>query len=1244
TSSGKVQRSLCKKMYLEGSLDAVCMHILEDKEMKSEIHSVPAENTFIYRIIHELQDRESQKKILSLYLQEVCSKLLNTDTADIDLDKPVTGMGADSLTGLEIANEINKSLRVNVSVANILEGASINDISEDTLNNLENENNCGELKNKSITLYKNKNILSHGQRAMYFLHKLTGGGLAYHISKAVKIYGDLKIPELKKSFSILVQRHPMLRAVFEEHDGEPVQIIKENGEVDFLYEEFMNLEEDSVSKRLGSYAQKPFDLSVGPLFRVNVLKTGNDEYVLLFVIHHIISDFWSIVHMMKELESCYISLQMGNEPSLRQINHKYIDYVNLNFDMLNGLPVEKLKTYWMQKLKDTSFVLNLPIDFNRPPVQTYMGSTIYRQADSSMNNRIREFACKHNVTLYTILAAAYQVLLYRLTGQRDILIGTPVSGRNRTEFNDICGYFINPLVLRGFIEENQSFLGFLEEYKKTVAEALENQELPFNHLVEMLAPERDLSRPPVVQAFFTLLKSPAREYQNLTALSMPDKSSRLFGYDARSIEVENCQAQFELSLLASDTGHELDFSIEYNTGLFSKNTVERFLGYYFKILDEVIENPDFDIDRIEILPHMEKEKILYEWNESYSDYPRKKCVHEIVEEMVQKNPDKTAVFFKDESVSYRELDNLANEISNLLIRNDVKPGEGVAICMERSIEMVASLLGVFKAGAYYIPVDPHFPSDRIEYIIEDSKASTILLSNTPGSESTIFEKISNAQSKVLVLDEMRNFSSGNSLKPSIETSSEDLAYVIYTSGSTGKPKGVMLKHKGVVNFLFSMMKEPGIGQNDKMLAVTTLSFDISVLELFLPLCAGAELVIADRAIAVDGVNLIKCIVMNDITMMQATPSTYKIISDTGWNGNGKLKILCGGEALPPELAKSLLRMSTEVYNMYGPTETTVWSSVYRIRDANEPIYIGKPINNTVMYILDSNLNPLPIGTSGELYIGGDGVAQGYLNRPELTAERFIKNPFDDKNNSIIYKTGDLARYKECGDIELLGRIDNQIKVRGHRIEPGEIEATLVEHPGIREAVVIAVKFDDGDLRLVAYVAYNNSQEMSSREVREFLKNKLPEYMIPSFFITVDFIPLLPNGKINRNALPEIKENVSGVGNEHEKAENRIEASVAEMWKHVLGIETLGMNDNFFDVGGHSLLMSKIHSMLIEAGLCGKDISIVEMFQYPTVRSFCSHVVNRANNDLESSRTEERKDRESISTYQRDLRRTSRMKR
>jgi amino acid adenylation domain-containing protein len=787
------------------------------------------------------------------------------------------------------------------------------------------------------------------------------------------------------------------------------------------------------------------------------------------------------------------------------------------------------------------------------------------------------------------LLAAFKTLLYRYTRQEDILIGSPVAGRYQAETEGLIGFFVNNLALRTDLSGAPTFRQVLQRVRKVTLEAYDNQHVPFDKLVEVLQPERDLSRLPFFQVLFTLHNTAIEELE-------------LQGVRMQRYKFETNTTRYDLTLEIWERPEGLLIDTEFCTDLFEVDTIRRMQGHYATLLRGIVADPDCKISELSLLTVGERNRLLFEWNATQADYPRAQPVHRLFERQAAGSPTAIAVACAGDNILYGELNARANQLAHHMRSLGVETGTLVGIYMERSIEMIVALLAVHKSGGAYLPLDPAFPSDRLAFMVEDSQTRYLI------SQQRLQDQLPAHQAQVVYID--RDWPQivvqpASNLEDAVTYDGERLAYVLYTSGSTGRPKGVQVPQRALVNFLVAMQQSPGLAREDILLSVTTLSFDIAGLEIFLPLITGAQIEMVSHVVAADGAALLAVLQGCGATVMQATPATWRLLISAGWEGTPGLKILCGGEAMPGELAGQLLPRCASLWNMYGPTETTIWSTVCQVGKAEGIMPIGRAIANTQVYILDEARQPTPLGVAGELYIGGDGVAHGYLNRPELTAEKFVHDPFVGEVGARMYRTGDLVRYRADGNLDFLGRVDFQVKIRGFRIELGEIEALLDEHPSVHQAVVIAREDTPGDLRLVAYLAVARTEAPAASELRSYLKEKLPDYMVPSVFVTVETFPLTPNGKVNRKALPAPSVARVETSVNHVAPRNDIERKIAAMWQSVLGVEKVGVTDNFFDLGGHSLLIVQVHNQIRRS--FDTNVTIAQMFQYPTVEALAAHL-------------------------------------
>ena len=1036
--------------------------------------------------------------------------------------------------------------------------------------------------------------LSPGQQALWFLYKLAPESWAYNVLFSARICSPVEIPALRQAFQCLIDRHPALRTMYTTQDGNPVQQIQASAQVHFMEVDASGWTPDRLHDRLTAAARTPFDLENGPVLRVHLFTRSTTDRVLLLVFHHITVDLWSLTVLLDELRTIYAAQTTGESTGLPALDLQYADYVRWQQQQ----PMGAASDYWQQQLAGELPTLNLPTDRSRPPVQTFQGASQTFQLSPALTQQLKALARSEEATLYTILLAAFQVLLYRYTHQTEILVGTPTAGRSKREFSGIVGDFINSVVMKADLSSNPTFTAFLAQVRGTVIAALGHQDYPFSHLVEQIHPAQGASHSPLFQAFFIFQK--LHRFEELSDFILPivsDVQIDFGGLKLAPYPLPHQEGQFDLTLETIETNGTLNGMFKYNPDLFDATTIARTSDCFQALLADIVANPDRQISDLQLLTSTEQDRLLVEWNHTQTDYHSNKCIHQLFEEQVTKTPAQIAVVFEDRDLTYQELDRRANQVAHHLQSLGVKPEILVGICVDRSLDLIVGLLGILKAGGSYIPLDPAYPSERLAFMLQDSQISTLL------TQQHLLPNLPAHQSQIICLDrDWDSIATHSQNSPENNTNPDNLIYTIYTSGSTGKPKGVQIIHRNVVNFLVGMQQHLQLTDRDNLLSVTSISFDILGLEIFLPLTLGAKVILASREVASDGFQLLAQLNNSNPTVMQATPVTWRMLIAAGWTGNTQLKVLCGGEALPQNLADRLCEQNAEVWNLYGPTETTIWSTIHRVRSP-ESLTIGRPIANTQIYILDEYLQPVPVGVHGELHIGGAGLARGYFDRIQLTTERFIPNPFSTDPHSHLYKTGDLARYLSDGNIEYLGRLDNQVKIRGFRIELGEIETVLRKHSAIQQSVVNIAVDDAGENRLVAYIISHPEQTILTEELRRFLKQELPDYMVPSAFVFLDTIPLTPNGKIDRRALPTPDATRLDTGNTYLSPRDELELQLTKIWERTLGIHPIGMQDNFFELGGNSLLSVKLVAQIKQA--FAKNLSVVTLFQAPTIEQLAT---------------------------------------
>src|SRR5215813_12705730 len=1001
--------------------------------------------------------------------------------------------------------------------------------------------------------------LSFAQQRLWILDQLDNGSAAYNISRAVRLEGDLDLQALRKALNEVVARHKSLRTNFVVVDSEPVQQVSPSLTIEPQLHDLRslaaNLRESEALRLAAQLAGDDFDLQRDSLLRVHLFQLDDRDTVMLLVMHHIVSDGWSLAVLFHELTTLYEAFAKSQPSPLPPLSIQYTDFARWQHEPEQEAKRQTDLRFWKAELAGAPPLLELPGDRPRPAVQSFAGRHDTFFIDSKLTEALNQLSRKENVTLFMTLLAAFQTLLYRYTYQQDIVVGTPIANRTQTEMEGLIGFFVNTLVMRTDFSGRPHFRELLSRVKQIALNAFAHQNLPFERLLEEVQLDRSLAYTPVVQILFALQNMP-RPILKLGELEVSE-----FLFPKRT-------SKLDLSLYVGATTDGLTLSFEYSTDLFDVSTIERMAGHYRMLLEGAVAQPECPVAELPLLTVAEQQSIRQQVSNVESE-TQPEPVHRAFERQVQQGGDSLAVTCGELSWTYDELNRKANRIACYLSGRLVGPDRLVAVFLDRSANMIAALLGIMKAGCAYVPLDPLYPSERLAYILNDANIDLLL------TEHALLTAVPQTDVETVLIDDEILLNKQSDANPALAVKMNQLAYLIYTSGSTGKPKGTEIPHSALVNLLRSMQKRPGLIAADTLLSVTTLSFDIAALELFLPLVTGARLLLASREAALDPSELASLIERYQVTVMQATPSTWRMLVESPWQGRPGLKILCGGEALPRDLANELCQRADSVWNMYGPTETTIWSALHLVTRGDDAIVIGRPIDNTRMYILDKTLQPVPVGIPGELFIAGAGLARGYWQRPELTAERFVPEPATI-NGLRMYRTGDLARFHADGTIEVLTRIDNQVKIRGHRIELAEIEATLEQHERVRQAVVSA-RGDSGEQRLVGYLVAEGD-ELSVSELRAWLRTKLPDYMVPGEYMYLDRLPLTPNGKIDRKALPEPDKSRQAIEVQFIAPRNELEKILAEIWTNVLKRE-VGVQDNFFDLGGHSLMATQLLSKI-----------------------------------------------------------------
>ncbi|ASC71044.1 peptide synthetase [Halomicronema hongdechloris C2206] len=1191
TSSGKIQRRATRAGFLAGHLEVISSSLLET--------TIPGEvpATLNRKTLLALPPIEAQLMLVS-YLQALVAEVLQITPSQINSQQPISALGLDSLKAFELKNRLEVDLQVSVSISDLFDHLNLTQLAIKILAQLELPEHLPSVPLVPVKAQRQHHPLSYPQKRLWFLDQLAPANPAYNIAFALQFQGPLSADILERSLNEVIRRHEPLRTTFKLVEGQPAQVITPSCWLPLKVVDCQNLSsearESEVQRCATQASQQPFQLSQGPLMRAQLFHLAPQQHVLLLTLHHIIADEWSVEVLIRELLGNYKGfLSHGEIPALPAVSVQYKDFTHWQRQWLRGERMEGQLAYWIQHLEGAPAVLALPTDHPRPAVQTYQGARQSLALPHPLTEKLKALSEQENVTLFMVLLAAFKTLLYRYTGQDDILVGSPIANRSRSELKGLIGFFVNTLVLRTDLSGNPRFQELLGRVRQVALGAYAHQDVPFNQLVEALQPERDVSHTPLFQVSFTLRQAPQLD-------TVP-------GLTVRPFEVDSKTAQFDLSLVVETTEQGLTTLFEYNTDLFEAATITRMLGHWQQLLEGIVASPQTRLSDLPLLTEAERCQILKQWNDTEVDYPRDLCIHQLFEAQVERTPDAVAVVFEQQQLTYRELNQRANQLAHYLQQLGVKPEGLVGICVERSVEMVIGLLGILKAGGAYVPLDPAYPQERLAFILADAKVSVLL------TQRELLEALPTEGAAVVGLDtNWEKIAQENLNNPVNQTDSKSLAYAIYTSGSTGKPKGTLIPHRGLINYLTWCVQAYEVEGGKGTIVHSSLAFDLTITGLFSPLLVGRQVTLIPEDQSVESLtNVLRK--ESNLSLVKLTPAQLLLLTQQllPKEAAGRTNaFIIGGENLLTENISfwQSFAPATMLVNEYGPTETVVGCCVYRVphgETQSSSVPIGQPIANTQLYVLDQYHQPVPIGVPGELYIGGAGLGRGYLNQPELTAEKFVPNPFSDKPGTRLYKTGDLARYRSDGNLEFLGRIDHQVKVRGYRIELGEIEGLLRQHPDIREAVVVKREDVPGDQRLVAYVVSNIGVETTTNSFRNFLKEKLPEYMVPSVFIKLKALPLTTNGKIDRQALPVPDSTRPELEAAYVAPHSEIEQAIAKVWQEVLHLEKVGINDNFFDLGGHSLLMAQVNHKLQE--LFNQDLSVVELFQNPTINSLAQYL-------------------------------------
>ncbi|MEH1968906.1 amino acid adenylation domain-containing protein [Nostoc sp.] len=1110
----------------------------------------------------------------------------------VGIDNNFFELGGYSLIATRVISRIRQVFRVEFALRYLFEKPTIAGLAKEIEKAIKVDSGV-EVTNIERIVRSPELPLSFAQQRLWFLAQLEPNSPFYNMPAAVRLEGQLNVEALEQSFNEIINRHEALRTNFQTIEGQAIAVISEAKSLILSVFDIsdlpLNQQEAEVKKQVTQQAQKPFDLKDDLLLRVKLLRLGQQEHIILLTMHHIVSDGWSIDVLMQELATLYQAFCNGQPSPLPALQIQYVDFAAWQRQWLQGEVLKTQISYWLKQLKNASKVLELPTDYPRPAIQTFRGSAYSFKLSDKLSFALNKFSQQQGSTLFMTLLAAFQTLLWRYTGNEDIVVGSPIANRNRAEIEGLIGLFVNTLVLRTNLAGNPSFEELLKRVQEVALGAYAHQDLPFELLVEELQPQRDLSHTPLFQVMFVLQNAP------MSALELP-------GLTLNPLETNSDSAKLDLTLYITETIDGLLGNLEYNTDLFEESSIQRMVAHLQMLLAGIVANPQQRLSELPLLTESERYQLMVEWNDTQVKYPQQ-CIHQLFEAQVEKTPNAVAVVFEEEQLTYRELNSKANQLGHYLRSLGVKPEVLVGICVERSLEMVIGLLAILKAGGAYVPLDPNYPAERLAYMLEDSQPGVLL------TQQYLVESLPAHKAKVICIDNCELIADENTENPTCNITVDNLAYVMYTSGSTGKPKGAMNTHRGIWNRLLWMQDAYQLTSADSILQKTPFSFDVSVWEFFWPLLTGARLVVAQPEGHRDTNYLVNLITEQQITTLHFVPSMLQVFleAESLEKCQSLVRVIASGEALPAQLQKRFFnRLDAQLHNLYGPTEAAIDVTFWRCKDSvtnQKTVPIGRPIANIQIYLLDKYLNPVAVGVTGEVYLSGVGIGRGYLNRPDLTAEKFIPNPFSTEATRL-YKTGDLARYLPNGEIEYIGRIDNQVKLRGFRIELGEIEILITQYPAVRETVVVVCEDSGDSKRLVAYLVPQKEQTLTIPELRGFLESKLPSYMVPASFVILEVLPLTPNGKVDRKFLPvpdtvhpELKETFVA-------PQTTVEKQLVKIWAKVLGLEKIGINDNFFELGGDSILSIQVISKANQVGL---HLTPKQMFQYQTIAQLATVV-------------------------------------
>jgi amino acid adenylation domain-containing protein len=1056
--------------------------------------------------------------------------------------------------------------------------------------------------------------LSFAQRRLWFLDQMDPGSVRYNIGGGMRLSGTIDAGVLRSALEDVFARHEAFRTRIGTEDGAPKVEILAQSLVPIEVLDLSSTPEDqreAVARETAtSLIGAPLDLAAGVVARARIVRFAPDDHVVALSLHHIVSDGWSLSVIHRDVRLAYDARMAGGALSAEPPKVRYVDFAAWEQDRAKANGFAESQAFWRRALAGAPALTDLPCDRPRPPGGSVRGARTRGYLDEALIDRVEKTARAHGCTLFIALLAVWQTLLSRLSGQEDVVVGTTVANRDNAALEEVVGFLVNNVPLRGDLTGSPSFADLLARTKLAVFGAFEHSALPFEALVEAVNPERTVSHAPVFQTLLTLM-------------NFPMESTGPGGAALAPIDLDVHAARFDLALdlarlPSGPRAGQTVAAYEYAADLFDESTVLRWHEQFELLLEAACADPTRSLAEVPLMRPAEARTFYASRNDTALEHDRSLATHALLDAAARRSPDQVAIVGPDGKLTYAEFESRTNQLANLLVALGVKPGSRVAVCLERGVDLPVALAGAWKAGAAYVPLDPAHPSQRLGYVLEDAEVACAV------TTSALAPLFNGAAVPLLQFDvDGKLIAAASTTKPSLNVTPDNLAYVIYTSGSTGRPKGVEIEHRNLVAFLAAIQQAPGLAAGETLLAVTTPSFDIAGLEFWLPLSVGGKVALASRQDTLDGKRLARLLEEHAVSMLQATPATWRLMLESGWEGKADLTALCGGEAMPLDLARSLAPRVAALWNMYGPTETTIWSTIYRVRGDEGAIPIGGPIANTRIYVLDASGKPSPIGAPGELVITGEGVARGYRNRPELNAEKFVEvAPLAASERA--FRTGDLARWRSDGQLDFLGRGDGQVKIRGFRIELGEIEARLADLSTVASAVVAAREDAPGEKRLVAYVVSAPGTNFDENETRAALRKALPDYMVPGVYVQLSRLPLSPNGKVDRKALPAPSTSAGAAPDPADALMTPMQRKVAALWREILRLDRVGLNQNFFDLGGHSLLLVKLQASLKAS--TGQEIAIVELFLRTTVAAQAELLAGptRADEALERARARARR--------------------